>query len=286
MSGHFDYCSTFVKRHAYERYLSVLYAPTIARPSLFALYAFAGEIGRIRDLVNDPMPGEIRLQWWYDTLNGVEHGEVSNNPVAQALLQTIDHHKLPLQPFLDLIEARRFDLYSDPMPTLNDLEGYCGETSSAVIQMAALILSGQTNGKALADPCGHGGVAYALAGLLQTLAWQAARQQTFMPKDVLERHNAEETEFKEKQASEKVWAVFDEMVMHCEHHLEKCEAELSGLGADLMPAFLPVFQVQLFLHDAEKDSYEPLQVHGGSSPLRRMWHMWRSSRHLVKKLNA
>ena len=28
------------------------------------------------------------------------------------------------------IDARIFDLYDDPMPTLNDLEGYCGETSS------------------------------------------------------------------------------------------------------------------------------------------------------------
>ena len=33
--------------------------------------------------------------------------------------------------FVDLIDARIFDLYDDPMPSLNDLEGYCGETSSA-----------------------------------------------------------------------------------------------------------------------------------------------------------
>ena len=35
-----------------------------------------------------------------------------------------------------------FDLYDDPMPSLNDLEGYAGETSSALIQLAAIVLAG------------------------------------------------------------------------------------------------------------------------------------------------
>ena len=36
------------------------------------------------------------------------------------------------KPFVDLVDARVFDLYDDPMPSLNDLEGYCGETSSSL----------------------------------------------------------------------------------------------------------------------------------------------------------
>ena len=43
-------------------------------------------------------------------------------------------------PFDDYLEARIFDLYDDPMPGRAELEGYCGETASALIQLAALIL--------------------------------------------------------------------------------------------------------------------------------------------------
>ncbi|SDR04381.1 phytoene/squalene synthase family protein [Pseudovibrio sp. Tun.PSC04-5.I4] len=282
MSQAFDHCDDFVKRFSYERYLSTLYAPAIARPSLSAIYAFACEIARIRELVNEPMPGEIRLQWWHDTLSGTEHGDVEFNPVAQAVLQTIDHHKLPKEPFLNLISARRFDLYSDPMPTLNDLEGYCGETNSSVVLLASLILGGEHADTQVTDACGHGGVAYALAGLLQTLTWQAARHQQFIPNDVLERHSVLANAFTGSNSNDGVWAVFEEMITHCNHHLDQCEAALVGVDPRVLPAFLPVFQARLFLNDADKDNFEPLVVHGGASHMRRMWCMWRTSRHLAK----
>ena len=40
-----------------------------------------------------------------------------------------------------LLDARVFDLYDDPMPSLNDLEGYAGDTESALIQLGAIILA-------------------------------------------------------------------------------------------------------------------------------------------------
>ena len=58
-----------------------------------------------------------------------------------------------------------FDLYDDTMPTLNDLEGYCGETSSSLIRLGAMILADGSDPGA-ADAAGHAGVAYALTGLL------------------------------------------------------------------------------------------------------------------------
>lgn len=282
MTQAFDYCTSIVKKFSYERYLSVLYAPSLKRPSLVALYAFACEVSRIRELVNEPMPGEIRLQWWHDAISGTQHGDVEHNPIAQALLQTIDHHSLPKEPFLNLIAARRFDLYSDPMPTLNDLEGYCGETSSVLIQLASMILTDKPTDSHLADACGHGGVAYAMAGLMQTLAWQAARHQQFMPEDVLARHEVTLSSFHGKTADAGVWAVFDEMAEHCYHHLDKCEDALAGVDEGVGPAFLPVFQSELFLIDADKDSFEPLAAHQGASSFRRMWHMWRTSKRLAK----
>ena len=44
------------------------------------------------------------------------------------------------EPFDNYLEARIFDLYDDPMPSRTELEGYCGETASALIQLAALML--------------------------------------------------------------------------------------------------------------------------------------------------
>lgn len=282
MSQAYSYCNDFVKRFSYDRYLSTLYAPDAARQSLSALYAFACEIARIRELVNEPMPGEIRLQWWHDALTGTDHGDVQHNPVAQAILETIERHKLPREPFLNLISARRFDLYSDPMPTVNDLEGYCGETSSVLVLLASMILSGQPGDRQVSDACGHGGVAYALSGLMQTLALQVSRQQQFIPQDVMKRHNVDVSSLRAKSSDDGVRAVFDEMIELSKKHLADCEEALKGIDPSVLPAFLPVFQAELFFHEAGKESFEPLQLSSGASQMRRMWHIWRTSRRLAK----
>ena len=113
----------------------------------------------MRDSVREAMLGEIRLQWWRDALQGEARGDVRANPVAAALDDTIVKFRLPRQALVDLIDARIFDLYDDPMPSLNDLEGYCGETSSSLFRLAThhpgrRLRSGQ------ADAAGHAGVAY------------------------------------------------------------------------------------------------------------------------------
>ncbi len=76
----------------------------------------------MREIVSDPLPGEVRLQWWRDLLSGEERGDSGGNPVAAALLDTMRRFRLPAAPLVGLIDARIFDLYDDPMPTVADLE--------------------------------------------------------------------------------------------------------------------------------------------------------------------
>ena len=74
MTTDFDHAAEIVRQYDKDRYLSALLAPGQYRPGLMALYAFNSEIARIRELVSEPLPGEVRLQWWRDLLEGTEHG--------------------------------------------------------------------------------------------------------------------------------------------------------------------------------------------------------------------
>ena len=56
---------------------------------MLAIYAFNVEISRVREQVSQPLPGEMRLQWWTDMLAGAGHGGVEGNPVAAELLLAI-----------------------------------------------------------------------------------------------------------------------------------------------------------------------------------------------------
>jgi len=124
-----------------DRWLSSLFAPDEKRPHLLALYAFNAEILRVRDTVSEPALGLIRLQWWRDTLESIHAGSgAQGHPVAEALALAIAEGGLPKQALVDLVTAHEFDLYHDRMPGLTALEAYLGETSSRLIQMAAMIL--------------------------------------------------------------------------------------------------------------------------------------------------
>src|SRR3954471_12285950 len=250
------HCETQVREGDPDRYFAALFAPADKRPHLFALYAFNHEIARIRETVSEALPGEIRLQWWHDTLQGEARGDVRANPVAAALDDTIVRFRLPRQALVDLIDARAFDLYDDPMPTLADLEGYCGETSSALIRLASLILNEDADPGA-ADAAGHAGVAHAMTGLLRAFPWHARRGQVFLPAQVFNRQGVSREDIVTGRGSPGLAAALAEIRAIARDHLRRTRALRATIPAKLAPAFLPVALVERYLARMERPGYEP-----------------------------
>ena len=122
MQDAFAYCAELVRAADRDRYIATLFAPAEHRGALHALYASNVEITRVRELAREPLAGEIRMQWWSDVLAGERREEAGANPVAAALIETIARHGVAADKLADLIEARRFDLYDEPMASIADLE--------------------------------------------------------------------------------------------------------------------------------------------------------------------
>lgn len=273
----FRHCADEVQKGDRDRFLAALFAPEKARQGLLALSAFNLEIARVREAVSEPLPGEVRLQWWRDLLDGTRHGEVEANPVANALLASIHGWQLPRSALTAMVDARVFDLYNDPMPSLNDLEGYCGETASALIQLGCIILNdGQDPQTAVI--AGHAGVAYGLCGLMRALPWHAARGQMYLPGDLLARHGVDPASLARGQDSPELRSALGELREHVRHHLKRVREKGSELPPHLKPAFLPVALVEPFLRQMEKSGNAPLKAPADLSPLRRQWILWRASR--------
>ena len=252
-----------------DRYLSVLYAPQDRRADLLALYAFNAEIAGIRDRVSEPMPGEIRLQWWRDMIEAGTPDAAAGSPVATALLEAIEANGLPRAAFSGYLEARTFDLYDDPMPSRNDLEGYCGETASALIQLAALILDAEA-APGHAEPAGHAGCAQAVAGLLRLMPIHRARGQCYVPADILGAAGGSVAEFLAPDASDALLArVVAAMAALGRQHLTAFERAAGGLPASLRPAFLPVAPVGHYLSVLEKAGAAAARSPVAMSALRR-----------------
>lgn len=268
----FDHAAEIVRAADRDRYLADLFAPQPKRRHLLALHAFNAEIARVRESVTEPGLGEIRLQFWRDALRGDGGG----HPVGQALVETIATFALPFDAFDKVIEARRFDLYDDPMPSLNDLEGYAGETSSSLIQIASILLAGGRD-PGTAEIAGHGGVAYALTGLMLALPIHASRGQTYLPADLLSAHRVDRAEMLAGQTSPELLAVLAELRSVVRSHLAAARKLAGGLDPDLFAAVLPLALVEPQLRAMERPGFEPFGLGAGLSQLRRQWILWRAA---------
>jgi 15-cis-phytoene synthase len=271
------YCQSLVREADPDRFFATLFAPAAARPALFALYAFNAEVARIRDHVSEPIPGEIRLTWWREVLEGERATEAVAHPVAGALLAAIRDYRLPAAPLARLTEARIFDLYDDPMPSVGDLEGYAGETSSVLLRLASLVVAGGEDPGG-ADVAGHGGVAYAIAGLLRALPFHASRGQIFLPVDVMARHGVRRDWVLAGRADDGLLSALAEMRALARHHLKTARAALGELKAVARPAFLPGALVEPYLEAMEGADYDPFRTPVEIAQWRRQFRLWRAAR--------
>ena len=68
-----------VRKQDPDRYLACLFAPEASGPHLLALYSFSLEMARVRELVSEPLTGEIRMQWWRELLTA--RGGATSAPI-------------------------------------------------------------------------------------------------------------------------------------------------------------------------------------------------------------
>jgi phytoene synthase len=269
----FTHCEALVRAADKDRFLTALFAPAAERGALYALYAFNVEIARVRELIHEPLAGEIRLQWWSDALAGKASGSIEAHPVAAALVATIERYRLPIELLERLITARGFDLYDDPMHTLAEFNDYARATSVGLIELGAHVLAPGGLG-VVAE---HAGLAYAIAGLLQAFPVHVGRGQIFLPLDVLARHGVTEHDMRTRHDSAGLRAALAELRALARAHLEQARALMERFPPAAVPAVLPAALVRPLIDRMERKDYDPFS--GIALPQwRRQWRLWRAAR--------
>ncbi|MGY3452381.1 phytoene/squalene synthase family protein [Bradyrhizobium sp. USDA 4353] len=269
------FCAGLVREHDFDLYASTLFVTAEVRRALLSLYAFNVEISRIRDVVSQPLPGEVRLQWWHDTLTGDEHGGVEGNPVAAELLLTVQRFALPVDRLTRLVDEHQFDLYNDPMPTMAALDGYLGDTRGTLFACAAQIMAPPFEG---ADHLAHhAGIALGILQVIASLPRDAAHRQLYIPLDLLTRHRVSQEEMFAATATPGIMAMLADLREQARQHLDHTLQLASDAPSAVRPALLPLALVRRDLARAERESNDPFQPQPRSR-LATLWTLWRAAR--------
>ncbi len=276
MQDAYAHCEAVVRATDKDRFLAALFAPAELRRHLHALYAFNGEIARVRDAAREVLPGEIRLQWWRDALAGEARGEVRANPIAAALLDTIAQCSLPREPLLGLIDAHGFDLYDEPMATFAKLDAYGRDTDGALIVLGARILAGG-DGPGAGSAAASAGAACAVAHRLRSFPIDVSRRQMFVPLELLERHGVTRAEVEARANSEGLRAALAELRAHARGAFAQFQAAAAEVADRCAPAFLAAAVVPSLLARLDRAAGDPFAL-VEVPQWRRQWAIWRAAR--------
>lgn len=257
-----------------DRYLAALLAPAAARPGLLALSAFLAEIGRIPATVSEPMIGEIRLQWWRDTIAAVAKGESSGHPVADAFGATIRAHGLDLAALHRVIDAREFDLTGDLHPDEAALALALAWREGQAFSLASRILAAVPLPPEIAADAG---LAYGLARSLGRLPELLHNGGFPVPETLLAKHGVTRGMLSERPFAAATVTGVDDAVTSLEQQalaaLTKVRARLSQLSPLQIAALHPLVMVEPYLRAQRRKGFRRLEQIAEILPIVRVWRL-------------
>jgi phytoene synthase len=269
------FCAELLRTHDFTRYVSTLFMPAEQRRALVALYAFNVEISRVHEQVSQPLPGEVRLQWWTDMLAGAGHGGVEGNPVAAELMLAIRSWRLPIERLSRLIDEHQFDLYNDPMPTMAALEGYINDTSAVLFSLGAGIAARPS--EEVEHLARHAGLAQGMVQVIAALPRDASRRQLFLPQQLLESHGCGLEEVFAGKQTPRLRAALGQLLDEARGHLKTALALLADAPPQVRPVFLPLAMVDRDLKRMSRVDNDPFALQT-TSRFRTLWTLWQASR--------
>ena len=177
-----NHCQEQLRARARAAWLKCLLLPADVRALAVVLETFHLTCESVVLRAREPLAAEIRLRWWAEVIEGKRDREAAGDPVARAVMTVAAQRPHAVAPLSAKVEAHIHDLASQPFVDRNALEGWAGETRSALLQLR-LLEAGATALRA-AEAAGHTGCAQAVAGLLDTFAVRVAGGQAPVPGDL------------------------------------------------------------------------------------------------------
>jgi phytoene synthase len=265
-----------LRRFDHDRYLTCLFAPQSRRRRLVALYAFNLEIAKTAEVVQEPMIGRIRLQWWREALSGTYQGQIRSHAVVEALAKTIADCDLAEARLQGLIDAREFDLEQRAPKDLAELEGYARASSSALVGLALQVLGCDgPEGRGVGDAVG---LSWALTGLLRAIPVHARQKRLFLPEDMTSAAGLDLGKLFALQSSRALKDLVAEIARIAEGQLASARANRRLVPKQGLAALLPATLAGNYLKILKRAGYDPFDPAVQQRPPGRAWRLALASR--------
>lgn len=243
MIASYELCRELNAAHGKTYYLATLLLPPAKRPYVHALYGFARYADEIVDDLSSTLTDQEKADWlgrWGDTfLADLARGS-SSDPVARAVVDTVNRWEIPREHFEAFLHSMRMDLTVREYATYNDLFEYV-YGSAAVIGLQMVPILEPTQPEAY-DRAMDLGVAFQLANFIRDVNEDLDRGRVYLPLEELERFSVTREVLEQRVATPQVKAA----LRHQIDRVKRLE-EQSRPGIDM-------------LHPSSRDCIEAARV--------------------------
>jgi NADH dehydrogenase [ubiquinone] 1 alpha subcomplex assembly factor 6 len=254
-----------------DRYLTALFARPESRPHLFALIAFNYEIARVREVVTQPMLGQIRLQWWRDALEQIYAGRPPAHEVARGLAAAVTETGLDRARLEAMIDAREADLSDAPPYRLQDLIAYVENSAGALLELMVQALHGASPA---AEEAARGvGAGYALVGLLRAIPFHARARRAFIPQTLLAEHGLTAEDLFGESPPAALAAAVAELAGLARLRLIEARELAGEVPRRAAPALLSATVAETYLRRIERAGYDVFAPLVGQRPAGLVWRL-------------
>ncbi len=234
------------------------------------MLAFNAELANVAALVSEPVLGQVRLQWWRDSIDQALAGDAPNSPVVAALSDGVQRFGFEPDLLHRLIDARELDLDPVPPPTMTALEAYGADTagSVALLSLRALGCAELPTSVVARDV----GTAWALAGILRSVIGQRSDRRAMLPFDLLQDAGLGAGDPFAAHQAEPLSAVVEAIRLRALDRLATARGHRKAVPRAALPALLPAGLADFYLQGMNRSGPPPRD----RSPLRCQLRVMRS----------
>ena len=262
----YEYCRQITAKYSKTFYLGTLLMPKAKRCAIWAIYVWCRRTDELVDGPQARLTTPETLKLWEQQLESLFAGEPIDDADV-ALVDTLQRFPMDIQPFRDMIEGQRMDLYRNRYQTFEELKLYCyrvagtvGLMSSAVLGVDYSHLNAPWYNDSVYIPEEEAialGIANQLTNILRDVGEDTGRNRIYLPLEDLERFNYTEEDLFNGVIDERWRQLMQFQIERARQYYRQAESGIKALNPDSRwPVWSALMLYQGILDVIVKNNYD------------------------------
>ncbi|MFM7427220.1 MAG: 15-cis-phytoene synthase CrtB [Elainella sp.] len=266
----YELCRQITAEYSKTFYLGTLLMPPAKRRAIWAIYVWCRRTDELVDGPRSEQTTNATLDEWEQQLELLFAGHPTEDADV-ALVDTLEHFPIDIQPFRDMIAGQRMDLYRSRYETFAELELYCYRVAGTVGLMTTPVMGVDTSRNvtpwAAAQPHINPepeavalGIANQLTNILRDVGEDARRGRIYIPLEDLERFRYSEKDLLNGVLDERWRSLMRFQIARARRFFSEAERGVGLLSPDArFPVWAALVLYRGILDVIERNQYDVFQ---------------------------